>query len=98
MDFGELSRAEDGRWTAEWVRFALAGGCVKMGKGKHVFFVKTVHSRANSCIGGEGAAWVGCVGGADEDGMLVAVGVATFPPVGCSRRSNATLAYVSTLF
>ena len=56
-----------------------------MGKGKRVFFVKTVHSRANSCIGGAGAAGVGWArqeeeAEQDEDRMLVAVGVATLSP------------------
>jgi hypothetical protein len=54
-----------------------------MGKGKRVFFVKTVHFRADSCIGGGGAAGVGWAREEepeDEDGMLVAVGVATFSP------------------
>jgi hypothetical protein len=54
-----------------------------MGKGKRVFFAKTVHFRADSCIGGGGAmgaGWARQEAEQDEDGMLVAVGLATFSP------------------
>src|SRR6266568_3365693 len=84
---------------AEWVRFAPASAGVKMGKGKHVFFVKTVHSRANSCIGGGGAAEVRCVGAEDEDGMFGRGGCGHLSP--CWLRALAFTAlkrYVSIVF
>jgi hypothetical protein len=60
---------EDGLWRGWGRRTGLAGAG---------------RCRAFSCIGGGGAAGVALwVGEKDTDGMLVAVGVATFPPVGC---------------